>query len=178
MVKISATTELLSTMLDGVMFHGEQADIFEFLNYKGFAEMHRHQTFEEYKCFRKMRDFLISATNSVEKISYSDRKNTIPEVFYSATKLQVTPQERKKYTKESFDKYVEWENTAMARYKKIYAQLVTANEFAIAEKVAKVIKHTSEEIMSLHTLYIELENTEYGAHHLERIQPELSSRYE
>ena len=165
-------------MLDGVMFHGEQADIFEFLNYKGFAKMHKHRTFEEYKCFRKMRDFLISATNSIEKIPYSDRKNTIPDVFYSATKLQVTPQERKKYTKESFDNYVKWENTATAKYKKIYEQLIADNEFVIAEKVEKLIKHTAEEIMELHTLYIELENTEYGAHHLERIQPDLCGKYE
>lgn len=164
-------------MLDGVMFHGEQADVFEFLNYKGFSEMHKHQTFEEYKEFRNMRDFLISVNNSIEKIPYSDRKNTIPEIFYSSTKLQVTPQERKKYTKESFDRYVDWENTAIVRYKKIYSQLIESDDFVVAEKVKKIIKNTSKEIMNLHTLYIELENTEYGAHHLERIQPEIFSRY-
>lgn len=83
-------------MLDGVMFHGEQTDVFEFLNYKGFAEMHRKRTFEEYKNFRDMRDFLISTKNTIEKIPYSDSKNTIPDIFYSATKMQVKPQERKK----------------------------------------------------------------------------------
>ena len=145
-------------MLDGVMFHGEQTDVFEFLNYKGFAEMHRKRTFEEYKNFRDMRDFLIST------------KNTIPDIFYSATKMQVKPQERKKYTKDSFDKYLSWENYALEKYKKIYSELVSAGDITLANKVNEIICETSNELSDLTRLYIELENTEYGAHHLERIQ--------
>lgn len=157
-------------MLDGVMFHGEQVDVFEFLNYKGFAEMHRKRTFEEYKMFREMRDFLISTYNVVEKIPYSDRKNTIPDIFYSATKMQVKPQERKKYTKDSFDKYLAWENSALEKYKKIYADAISSGDIVLANKVEKVICETAKELSDLNRLYIELENTEYGAHHLERIQ--------
>lgn len=157
-------------MLDGVMFHGEQTDVFEFLNYKGFAKIHRDRTYEEYKAFREMRDFLISSTNTVEKIPYSDRKNTIPDIFYSATKMQVKPQERKRYTKDSFDKYVAWENYALEKYKSIYSDLISAGDIATANKVGQLISDTSEELSDLNRLYIELENTEYGAHHLERIQ--------
>lgn len=157
-------------MLDGVMFHGEQTDVFEFLNYKGFTEMHRKRTFEEYKNFRDMRDFLISTKNTIEKVPYSDRKNTIPDIFYSATKMQVKPQERKKYTKDSFDKYLSWENYALEKYKKNYSELVSAGDITLANKVNEIICETSNELSDLTRLYIELENTEYGAHHLERIQ--------
>lgn len=179
MVKIITISEILSKMLEGVMFHGEQTDVFEFLNYKGFSQIHRKQSLEEYESFRKFRDCMISITDKIEKISGAgyDRKNSIPEIFYSADKFKVTPQERKKYTKESFDKYLAWEKSVVEFYSKAYKEFMGSGNVCIAEKIMCVLKDTEKELNELKVLYIELENTEYGAHHLERIQPELANKY-
>lgn len=159
-------------MIESVQFHGEQTDVFEFLNYKGFANIHRKRSIKEYKCFREFRDFLISYTGKIQKIQM-DRSNTIPEIFYGETKENVTPQERKKYTKESFDRYIAWEESVLKEYSSAYKDLISENEVVIAEFLLDIIKETFEEYTNAKKIRIELENTEYGAHHLERIQPDF-----
>lgn len=169
--------KVFETEMEGVSFHNEQCELFEFLNYDGFAMLHRHQTEDEYNSFLNARDCFIDDTNELVKIEYGQRKSTVPETFYHATRFEVTPQERRRYTKESFDKYRAWEDSAIKTYIDAYQNLIENGNIDLADKVKTLIRDDADEIRRLDKLYIELENVEYGAHHLERIQPELLDEY-
>lgn len=163
--------------MEGISFHNEQHELFKFLNYDGFAMLHRHQAQDEYNSFLDITNCFIDNINELVKIDYPQRKSTVPESFYHANRFEVTPQERRRYTKESFDKYKEWEEKAIRTYIDAYQNLIDIGNIDLADKVKKLIRDDSKEIRILEKLYIELENVEYGAHHLERIQPEILDKY-
>lgn len=175
---IEVFNEISKRMVQGLMFHEQMADYFDFLNLHGFKRWHENRYIEE-SC--NMRGIHRYAINHCNKLVYDGEiKGTqyIPTSWYNYTRTDVDASTRKQAVKEAFEKWYSWEKETKELYEKLFKKLTDSNKIADANKVNEIIKAVDMELKQVLRKMLEYKAVDYDMAYILYQQPELHEKYE
>ena len=175
------TLEIFSAIEDlqlkTLMFHEEQADMFQFMSLPGFKKIHKKMAEKIQKEFRENRDMCVDVTNRLPKIPENSKTNSIPPAFYSAATYEVNADDRKKYIAESFTNWWNWQKELKKKYQEYQKMLFDMGETYLAKKVWHITHSTIKTLRKLEDLVFELKYVDFAPHHVEIIQGKVCKKF-
>lgn len=164
--------------VEGVMFHDQMRQYFDFLNLKGFKRMHEHHYKEESDSLVKTDSFYMSRANSFIPEYSVSTQSYIPQNWRSYRRQDVDATTKRRAVKDAMAKWVEWERQTKDLYSTSYKELLNDNAIDFAEFVKEnLVLDVSEELAFAESLYMELENCDYDMVYLAEIQPDYSKKF-
>ena len=131
--------ELAGHMIQGMMFHDEMANYYEFLGLTGYARCHEYHFIDETCSYRKLCKYYISHENRLVPYVEVEDPEAIPESWYKYSRQEVDASTKKNAVKSGLEKWVAWEKETKELYEKMYKELVSVDAIADAKFVAKLI---------------------------------------
>lgn len=163
--------------VEGIMFHDQMRQYFDFLNLHGFKRMHEYHFFEENEQMVKTCSFFLNHANKLISNADVDSSNRIPNSWYNYTRFNVDATTKRRAVKDGMAKWVEWERDTRELYMQAYSDLMEIGEIDFAEYVLDLVKDVSDELKYAERLYIELENCDYDMVYLSEIQPKFHKKF-
>lgn len=164
--------------LSALMFHSEMADLFGFLNLKGFQDMHEHQYLAESACYRALRNFYLTQYGKVLQEDDPELPEVFPEDWYDYKRSDVTPETRRQAVQTALEQYLEWEEETKECYTKYASMLMSWGKTADHAKIHKMIKEVDEEIKRIERMNMDLKSTHFSMDHIMTTQAKLSRKYD
>lgn len=164
--------------LSALMFHSEMADLFGFLNLKGFQDMHEHQYLCESACYRALRNFYMAQYGKVLEEDDPELVEVFPESWYGYKRSEVTPEIRRQAVQTALEQYLEWEEETKECYTKYASMLMSWGKTADHAKIHKMIKEVDEEIKRIERMHMDLKSTHFSMDHIMTTQAKLSRKYD
>lgn len=164
--------------LSALMFHSEMADLFGFLNLKGFQDMHEYQYLSESACYRALRNFYLTQYGKVLEEDDPEVVEVFPESWYGYKRSEVTPEIRKQAVQTALEQYLEWEEETKECYSKYASMLMSWGKTADHSKIHKMIKEVEEEIKRIEHMHADLKSTHFSMDHIMTTQAKLSRKYD
>lgn len=164
--------------LSALMFHSEMADLFGFLNLKGFQDMHEYQYLSESACYRAVRNHYLNQYGKVLEEDEAELPDVFPEEWYGYKRSEVTPEIRKQAVQVAMEQYLDWEEETKECYTKYASMLMSWGKTADHAKINKLIKEVDEEIKRIERMHMDLKSTHFSMDHIMTTQAKLSHKYE
>lgn len=167
-----------SRQLTALMFHSEMADLFGFLNLKGFQDMHEYQYLSESACYRALRDFYMTQYGKVLEEDDPEIIEVFPEDWYDYKRSDVTPEIRRQAVQVALEQYLEWEEDTKECYEHCASLLMSWGKNTDYAKINKMIHEVDEEIKRIERMHTDLKSTQFSLDHIMTTQAKLSRKYE
>lgn len=167
-----------SRQLTALMFHSEMADLFGFLNLKGFQDMHEHQYLAESACYRALRNFYMTQYGKVLQEDDPEIIEVFPEDWYNYKRSDVTPEIRRQAVQVALEQYLEWEEDTKECYEHYASLLMSWGKNMDYSKVNKMIQEVSEEIKRIERMHADLKSVQFNLDHIMTTQAKLSRKYD
>ena len=169
--------KLNAHIIEGVMFHDQMAEYFDFLNLHGYKRMHEYHALDE---FVERRSVVRYYTNHYNKL-LPDAEVTDPEVLpancRSYSRQQVDAGTKRRAIKDSFVRWRSWEAETKKLYEQSYSNLCDLGEIAAACKVRDLISDVDMELKGVDRMHIKLESIYYDLPTITLCQDELHELY-
>lgn len=133
-------------MAQGLMFHDEMADYFDFLGLRGFKKEQEYHFFDEMIARRKYNAYFIEHCNKLVPKMDIQPVFEIPENWYSHVRQDVDDPTKRKSVSDGFSKWVEWETQTKALYAKSIADLCEAGNIAEAIITEALLRDVDNEL--------------------------------
>ena len=131
--------EIAHHMVNGMMFHDEMANYYDFLGLKGYKRCHEYHFIEETCNYRKICRYYINHHNKLIPEAEHDYVSVIPSTWYMHTRDDVDEGTKKSAVKTGMTKWVEWERKTKQKYEQAYTHLLELGEIASACRVHECI---------------------------------------
>lgn len=164
--------------LTALMFHSEMADLFGFLNLKGFQDMHEHQYLCESACYRALRNFYLNQYGKVLEEDDPIPEEVFPEDWYNYKRSEVTPETRRQAVQVAMEQYLEWEEETKECYTRYASMLKSWGKSADHNKIHKMIREVDEELKRIERMHTELKSSGFSMDHIMSLQTKLSRKYD
>ena len=146
MTALEIFEEINARKMQGIVFHAQLADYFDFLNLHGFKRMHEYHYLLESVELRGMHRYVINHLNKLmHEYTVIDAK-TIPTNWYGYARMDIDPSTRKTAVKDAFMKWYEWESDTRALLEKKFKELTDMGCIAYANKVNQLINDVDQEL--------------------------------
>ena len=164
--ELSVLSEIINHNIEGIMFHSDLTNVFNFLGLKGFKREHLYRTFEEFINLKSLENYTINHIGYIPSDLESKRPaEIISAPWYNASRFQVNDNDRKVKLKEIYTKWRDWENETKIMLQGKYQELLELGAVASSCKVKELIIAVDHELAELEDEYIEYTavgwNTEY-----------------
>lgn len=167
-----------SHIIEGIMFHDQMAEYFDFLNLHGYKRMHEYHALDE---FVERRGIIRYYTNHYNKLlpelPVTD-PSVVPISWRNYTRQQVDSNTKRKAIKDSFTKWRLWEADTKRLYEKSYSDLCEAGEIAAACKVKELVHDVDMELKYVDRMHIKLESIDYDLCTISLCQDEMHEEYD
>lgn len=164
--------------LEGIMFHDQMRQYFDFLNLHGFKRMHEKHFADESCAMVEVDGFYINHKNKLIPTTTVGVKEYIPANWYNYTRKDVDATTKRRAVRDAMAKWVNWENETLQFYSQAYRELLELGEIDCAEFIGKkLLKDVSDELKFAERLFIELECCDYDMVYLTEIQPEYHKKF-
>lgn len=137
---------LTAHMVEGMMFHEQLANYFDFLNLQWYRKCQERQHIEETYSYRKITSYYINHYNELVQYAPIDSSSIIPSQWYQHNRYDVDPQTKKTAIKNGFELWVQWEQKTKSLYEQLYNELVMIQDIAGAEQLRKLILDVDKEL--------------------------------
>lgn len=170
-------TKLSSIKIENLMRHLQFANVMDFMGLKGFKrEGEYHYLLENYD-FRKLHRFAI---NHFNEMIYDDKVNTDiriqPASWKGHTRFEVDTGTRKRYVKQSFVDWKDWEKEALEELNKLFKESEEIS-IVLANFILNEIEDVACEIKYLERQIIEYDSVDWDMVYLMSKQEELHDCY-
>ena len=164
-------------IIKGIMLHEQFADYFDFLNFHGYKRLHEYRFLKESAELRGLHRYY---TNHFEKlIPHSDvaAVREIPDNWFMYSRSDVSPSEKKRYVKDAFEKWVEWEKDTKHKYQGAYCELCELGEVAAACKIKDMVSHVDMELKKAMRMLINLKAIDFDLSTIYLCQDDIHEHY-
>ena len=148
-------------MCEGVQFHNEMDQAFQFLGLWGYAKKQREHYYEESKAYKKLQHYYMSHYFRLLPAGEEDKKELIPASWYKYSASAVDIGTKRSAIKELYGKWIEWEKDTKKLYEEMYLELTNLREIAAAIQVEKLIKDVDDELHKAQKELLNLEAIEF-----------------
>lgn len=170
---------IISHLTKGVMFHDRMMDLYGFLGLFGFKKMHEYQLYSEYMERRKAKCYVLEHMNVLIKDMPDEQGlNFIPEEWYSHTRHDLTPENKKQYISPFFQAYKKWEEETKDLLSYCANELMYMGQMAEFKEVMEMVEDVEKELHKLEDLLIKLESVDFDMKYVLDMQEKLYAEYE
>lgn len=138
--------EMSSHMIQGVMFHTQMADYYDFLNLLWYRRCHEHHALREMKAYRKLHGYYANHANRLINDGNADNPNVIPASWYNHVRQDVDAKTKQNAIRTGMEKWVAWETGTKSLYNRMYHEAVRIGESAAAQKIGCFVKDVDNEL--------------------------------
>ena len=153
--------KLATHMHEGVMFHDELMQAYEFLGIWNLAKCHMKHSCEEKEGYHKLLHYYSTHYFKLLKEEEIVKPKLIPDVWYKYTTQAVDTGTKRTSIKELMVKWIEWERSTKKLYQEIRKELDSLNEIDAAIKIDKYINNVSKELSYAERQLLEFETIGY-----------------
>lgn len=154
-------SKLIAHMREGVMFHRDMADAYDFLGLKKLRKCHNYHMEEEMRGCRRLMHYYVKHYRKLIVAESLTIKSVIPNNWYKYTSKDVDNATRKSALRELMEKWIDWEQETKALYQNMWRELTSIGEIAAANELSKYINNVSEELNAAQQELLEIEITNY-----------------
>lgn len=174
MMCVERLGKVASQALNGVMFHTDMTDLFDFLALKGFYLWQKHQLDEELENLNYIKHYAFTKHHMFLKIeNANDLPKVIPSSWLEHSALEATAAEVASSVKTALETYWNYECKVADEIKALAEGAEGTDKNLICEyhtEVCKEITHLEQMIMSLKA-------TNFDSLHIQMMSKELYDKY-
>ena len=166
--------KVASQALDGVMFHTDLTDLFDFLSLKGFYKWQKHQLDEELCNLNYIKHYAFKKHHMFLTVELSDDvPEVIPAAWMNHSALEATSADIATTLKASLTTYWEYEQKVAKEYK----ALAEEAEGTDKDMICELHKEVCEEITKIEQMIMKLQSTNYNSLHIQLLSNELCEKF-
>ena len=140
--------KIASHMIEGLMFHSQMAEYYEFLGLNGYSQCHEYHYLEETRAYHKIAISFIDCFNKLLPNVQAADPGLIPANWYKYSRMDVDMNTKRNAVKAGLEKWVAWERETKALYQKMYQEALNIGEIAAAKRIYHLIEDVTEELKS------------------------------
>lgn len=161
-------------VLDGIMFHSELVDLFDFLGLKGFYKWQKCQYCDEVKNLSYIKHYALKKNHKFIKTEQErNYPSVIPSGWIDRSALEASSADVVNMMKIILDTYCQWEHETADYYCSLAEEAMGADKDLIHE----LRKEVCEEIMKVEQLKLKFQATNYNGIHIQMVSSELCEKY-
>ena len=174
MMCVERLGKVASQALDGVMFHTDMTDLFDFLALKGFYKWQKHQLEDELHNLNFIKHYTFKKHHMFLKVEASDDvPRVIPSAWWDHSALEATSADIATTVKSALETYWNYEHKVAEEIK----ALAEGAEGTDKDLICEYHKEVCEEIMQIEQMKMKLQSTNYNSLHIQMISDELCEKY-
>lgn len=166
-----------STQIEGMMFHNDMADYFDFLGLMGFKRIHEYRFLSESAEMRGTHQYYINHCNMLVHQPPVNSTSHIPSSWYNYTRQKVDSGTKRNAVQSAMEKWTDWERGVKKKYEDYYSELCSMKEIAAACKVKSLIVDVDEELKNADKLYLKLMSCNFDMTVIVDMQDSLHEEY-
>lgn len=172
--------------IEGMMFHTQMTDAFDFLGLRGFHKWQKHQLIDETKEMLKISHKYLSLEHKLLPLSGEKIKvdiSPIPEKWYEKKTSDIDKNSISEAVKALLNKYVDWEKGVKEKYTACAKELMSLEYEDDLEKydfyviVRELAADVRQELECVRELQAELEAIDYDSLYIKQIQERYCVEY-
>lgn len=170
-------SKIANTYVNGIMFHTDMMQYFDFLNLHGYKRLHEYRCKCESENSRKLHGYY---TNRYQKLLPENgeyAKSVIPQDWYKYKRSDVPTSEIRKAVKMGFEKWVEWEHTVCTALSDAVKELTALGDYAAAYKMEEQLCETENELKRAERMHLALKSVDFSIDYIQEQQCELHKKY-
>ena len=152
---------IASHMVEGLMFHSQMAEYYEFLGLHGYSQCHEYHYLCESKSYHKTIIDFIDCFNKLLPGMKAEDPGLIPSSWYKHIRTDVDMNTKRNAVKTGLEKWVNWERDTKNLYQQMYKELIALNEIAAADKIVDLIKDVTNELKDAEQYLLNKKSVEY-----------------
>lgn len=163
----------------GILFHQEMVDYFDFLNLSGFRRLHEYQMIKEANEWMELRHRYIKILNELmpDITTYEMPKRYIPEGWRRASRSEVNKNILQKAVQSALVSYGTWEKYVAKECGKAAAKMREYNCEVDAEYFSKLACCSMCEIEKLEKIMLRLNICDYDIVYILDCQKKMHKKY-
>lgn len=139
--------------IEGVMFHFQMIDLFEFLGLRKLSEEQENHFYEETLALRNTHKYVLDTHNILLLNDKLGTPNLIPSSWSSHTRMDVDKATRRSSVMSAFDKWRQWESDTLQFYTEMRDE---SDSVLDIEKLNKMIEDVGCELQEIYNTVLEL----------------------
>lgn len=170
-------SKIANTYTNGIMFHADMAQYFDFLNLHGYKRLHEYRCKCESVGSRKLYG---DYTNRYQKLlpeSGEYTRSAIPQDWYRYKRSEVSTADIKKGVKAGFEKWAEWERKVCEILNEAVKELGELSDYAAAYEIGMQLRETEDELKRVERMLLTLKSVEYSIDFIQEQQGKLHKKY-
>ncbi|MBD5383733.1 MAG: hypothetical protein HDR72_01870 [Ruminococcaceae bacterium] len=170
-------SKIANIYLNGIMYHTEMVQYFDFLNLHGYKRMHEYHRKCESEHSRKLHGYYTNRYQKLLPETGEYAKSAIPRDWYGYKRSEVTSADVKKGVKAAFEKWVEWERSVCAILNEAIKELGEHNDYAAACEIGMQLRDTEDELKRAERMLLTLKSVDFSIDFIQEQQCELHKKY-
>lgn len=166
-----------SHLVKGLMMHEQMADYYDFLNLAGYKRLHEYQFISESVELRGLHRYYVNHFEKLLPDLEIENPRAIPYGWYGHKRMDIAPEEKKRYIRDGIEKWVAWETDTKTVYQKAYKELCEIGEIAAAGKIKKMIDAADQELKRACRMRLSLKMIDYDLTTIYLCQDEIHEEY-
>ena len=154
-------SKIVERMIQGMMFHDQMANYYDFLGLQGYKRCHEYHFMKETCAYRGVSRYFINHHNMLIPEPEFSNESVIPDSWYSHVRGDVDTGTKKNAIKTGLTKWMEWETDTKRLYEDLYKEALDAGDVASAFKIGCLVKDVDKELKSVERYYLNKEATNY-----------------
>lgn len=169
--------KIASHMVEGIMYHDQLTQAYNFLGLRGYAMCQEYHYIEENCSYKQLSRYYAKHYYKLLEIENIERPKLIPENWYKYTTMAVDVGTKRNAIRELMTKWIDWERSTKKLYQEMRHELASLNEFAAASYIDELIDDVSTELRHAEKKFIYLETIGYDIVLIVDHQEELYKKY-
>lgn len=170
-------THLTSHMVEGMMYHEQMANYYDFLNLKGYKRCHEYHYLMETLNHRKIQRYYINHYQKLIEDGEIRNPNGIPSNWYRHVRQDVDGTTKKNSVKAGIESWVSWEKHTKDLYSELYIELVNLGEISSASELECLICDVDEELKYASRKHLDLMSVDYNISDIILEQDRIHDKY-
>ena len=170
-------SRLKTHMLEGMVFHDQLSQYFEFVGMSGYSKQQEYHYASETIGYRKLINHFFEEYDMLIPHAQMNRPEVIPGNWYMYHGEEVDPSVKMKAVKDGMNAWAEWETKTKQFYKEIYKTLSDNKEPESAQMVACLYMDADEELSCVMEKQHSLESIGYDINTISSKQDEIYEKY-
>lgn len=170
-------SKIANTYINGIMFHTDMVQYFDFLNLHGYKRLHEYRCKCESVGSRKLHGYYTNRYQKLLPESGEYARSAIPQDWYKYKRSEVTAAEIKKAVKSGFEKWVEWERSVCETLNKAVKELGELGDYAAAYEIGMQLCETENELKRAERMLLTLKSVDFSIDYIQEQQSKLHKKY-
>lgn len=164
-------------MVEGLMFHSQMEDYYNFLGLWGFARCHRFHYFHESFNYKKIGSYYIQHYGKLIKEMQFEDPNSVPVNWFEYNRKDVSVSTKKAAIQSGVEKWINWEKDTKRYYENFYVELMNLGEIAAALELEKYVKDVDKELAEAENKWNKLSSMDYNVNDIILEQSKIDKKY-